>query len=194
MTQVKHMTIAMLIVASNQAFAQSGGLFIEVNGTITPQTPSVNINVYTYWEGYPQIYGVGFAVYDLVATESGFTDNIIHHNWLGFTFPPPAPTNTGTALLDLTAGQLGPNFFTWSSPVLLHTVEWTTDDFTPRELSVSTEIDYIDLFPYSHVFIYERIPDPVNGSVTIQIIPAPSSALSLLGGAGLLGARRRRRQ
>ncbi|MEZ6172565.1 MAG: PEP-CTERM sorting domain-containing protein [Phycisphaerales bacterium] len=73
---------------------------------------------------------------------------------------------------------------------------WWTTDFTPRTVEISTST--VDFAMYLHQNLPGSQSIPLSSiqdvTITLQVIPAPSSALALFAGAGLLGARRRRRQ
>ncbi|MEZ6172564.1 MAG: PEP-CTERM sorting domain-containing protein [Phycisphaerales bacterium] len=88
-------------------------------------------------------------------------------------------------------------------PVLIASTEnpaWTatfwfeTTDFTPRTVEISTSSLTFGMFDTTTSInsTYLPLSSVQETTLKIQIIPAPSSALALLAGAGMLTVRRRR--
>lgn len=183
---------AAALCMASLASAQTG-LQFQVNGVVSPQNPTVTIDIYATYPVSQPIYGVVSIGYHVHASEAAFTNNIQHHYWIGWgSSLPPEPINHGDWLEGMGAGQIFGSNILVSSPILLHTIEWTTSDFTPRDILLSTDIVspvYLQIYSVGPVV---SVSNPINASGMIQVIPAPSSTLALLAGAGLVGVRRRR--
>ncbi len=133
---------------------------------------------------------------------SGATTNITSSDgtWFDYSYKLTSTVQnpaviSGTSILNIQQGQIHfpPLFFAKTdNPILLFTAEWTTDDFTSREVSVSTFDTttfrlYVDqqgnhtLLPQNAIF---------EGSGVIQVVPAPSAGLLLV--SSVLMRRRRK--
>lgn len=183
---------AVALCMASAASAQTG-LQFQVNGVVSPQNPTVTIDIYATYPSFPMTYGVANVVYDVIAGEGVFTNNIEHHYWIGWgTNPPPEPINHGDWLEDMQASKLVSSINPTPSPLLLHTIEWTTSDFTSRGVPISTSIEMMYIYEIPNSIINVPVLNPTNAFGMIQVIPTPSSSLALLAGAGLMGSRRRR--
>ncbi|MCA9277703.1 MAG: hypothetical protein H6815_02845 [Phycisphaeraceae bacterium] len=191
MAQYVSITIAAICTA--HAGAQSGELLVEVSNAITPQTPTATVSIYAQVGAPLPSYGIGGALFDLFASEPSFADvTYIYQNPpLG---GPYLPTNHGNWLEGVETGQTFPSQGPIQVPYLLLSVEWEASAFEPRTVNLWTDnILHFSTFTAPQMGNLMLIPNPINGSATIQIIPAPWSALALFAGASMLGARRRRR-
>jgi hypothetical protein len=87
----------------------------------------------------------------------------------------------------------GGEFADTANPILLWSATWTTDDFSPREIAVTTASDEFRVFPDGNNGYSEQVDwnDFAEGSGVITIVPAPPAAvIAVL--VGLLSARRSR--
>ena len=195
-----------VLVLSNTAAAQydkGTWLFEVIGGPVSPSNPSVTVRLYA---AFPKItsssaFGAGgFNVLsddpngEFFGVERGFglgPSPFCGYGFLGTPTPSTVPGNV--------VGQLGilgcvPGT---AMPLLVWQASWTTQDFTPRTVEISSDgTTYFQI--YSSASAYEFGPDVQlfpdkfeHGSGVIQVVPAPSALALLLTGAALTTRRRR---
>ena len=167
------------------------------NGIVSPSSPSVNIDVYAI-TGEPW-FAFSTALFGYWATESGAAEP--HYRLLPADGIPGFPPSWFVAVTPQTNGWLAnvgqSNTVSHpanpASPLLIMSFEWETSDFTPRTVEIHMGAADWWIYETSSSQAPVFTPPPNNIVLQIQVIPAPSSALALFGGASVLGARRRRR-
>ena len=164
-----------------------GELSIAVSNVVSPTNPVATIVIYGHFDNTQATMLLG-AWFDLSASEPGFVSNT---TWV--LYAGSLPSWSPITYPDYILGINPENFLLFDNPIKVASVKWITNDFTPREISLDTIISYIDLVPHSPTSGF-HVKNPIEGFGTIQVIPAPSSALALFAGAGILTARRRRKQ
>jgi hypothetical protein len=122
------------------ASAQDNAFELVVSDTITPQTPTATVEAWFRFN--PTFYAFAGARFDVSASlDAG--------GWSGSEHMLTGPGTTdgiigdgGDTVAGIVSGQIhfppGGNFADTSNPILVWRGTWTTDDFTPREVSVST--------------------------------------------------------
>ncbi|MCA9277704.1 MAG: hypothetical protein H6815_02850 [Phycisphaeraceae bacterium] len=168
--------------------AQSGALVIDVSGTVSPQNQSITVGVYGT---FSDAYALQRAYFLLNSSEAGFGVTQ-YHLWSAGSWPYSPPVLSSSGSYDVAALQLYVTTASPNTPILLFQTEWTTSDFTTRDVSLSTESTWFTLFQTSSSTNGIAPVSLTNGSATIHVIPAPSLAIALLAGAGMLTAHRRR--
>ena len=185
----------------------TGGWLIEVIGEpVSPRNPSITLRVSAYFPA--NLWALNTSGFDLLGTDpSAVFSNFLLPAPLGPL--PPGPHGCFGTLVGGTVpggvvqvGFLQSNivgcFAHPANPLPIFEAQWTTTDFTPREVLLETLNT-----PAFHVFPTRtstlNTVDLVamqqfrHGSAVIQVIPAPGSAAMLLAGSGAVVLRRRRR-
>lgn len=189
---MKNGIIALVGVAglATAAFGQAGWR-IDVSNNITgPGQNSAEVTVSAFYSAPDHAFGGG--LFNVVASEAGWvagSNEVI--------LPPPSNPGTinGASITGITAGQV--HFppvvmANTANPLATWKATWSTNDFSPRSVSLSTVTTRFDVYisattPQS----VSRLTGLLEGAGEIRIVPAPS-ALALLGLGGLVAARRRR--
>jgi hypothetical protein len=122
------------------ASAQEGGWLIRTHGVATPESPTVRVEVWAWFEHVPgvaELWGTGDL--NLVAAEG---------RWVGYecTLPlgcaHPPPRIAGVQIEGIAVSQVHFPPVAYGSadnPILVFRADWTTDDFTPRPVVVETQ-------------------------------------------------------
>ncbi|MCA9278258.1 MAG: PEP-CTERM sorting domain-containing protein [Phycisphaeraceae bacterium] len=193
-----HTSFVTLLAAQAQCLGDVGlSTSLSNNGIVSPSSPSVNIDVYAI-TGEPW-FAFSTALFGYWATESGAAEP--HYRLLPADGIPGFPPSWFVAVTPQTNGWLAnvgqSNTVSHpanpASPLLIMSFEWETSDFTPRTVEIHMGAADWWIYETSSSQAPVFTPPPNNIVLQIQVIPAPSSALALFGGASVLGARRRRR-
>lgn len=181
---------------SPASHAQTNYFDISVSNIVSPAQPSANIEVWTAWD--PAMYAFAYAGFDLIAsTDPGGFSNPKHelkgpNTYRGDVSP------DGDSVVGIVSGQLqfdggGGIFADTSNPILVFSVSWSTEDFTPRMVGLTSATTkytlYLNFEGYSESFLDEFI----EGNGVIQVVPSPGAGVALLGLPALLAHRLRRR-
>jgi hypothetical protein len=164
----------------------------DVSGIITPDNPSVTVEVWAYFD--PAQYAFAGALFDVVGgSDAG-----------GFSDPHAVLDDTGTddglvsgdgdRVMHVIAGQIhfppADELADTSNPILIWEATWSTDDFSTRQVSLATETSkyhlYIDDLGHSKEFV-DELAEAVG---QISVVPAPGAAMAL--GVMMVASRRRR--
>jgi MYXO-CTERM domain-containing protein len=187
-------SIAILSVAGLAAAASAqpsnATFIIEASNDVSPGTPTTTITVSAAWDEQMEHVFSG-ANYDLVASDGEFTSADLI---LMFTGNNPG-TPAGSRVNGASIGQIHlppavPGM--QGNPMALASYDWTTTDFTPRTVNLSTEnTTQFRVTPLPGGTTIDLLGGFTAGSGSFNVVPAPS-ALALLGLGGLVAARRRR--
>lgn len=191
-------TIAVLAAAALASGAGADWQF-EVSGDITPSSPTVTVRLLG---GFPRAdFAVAGAILDIHASEAGWSElELLPVQIPPTPVPGPYPDPQGRTPGEISGGDvtgavmgqlhIGPFVADPTNPLPMWEATFSTSDFTPRDISLSTT---------THKFLVYYDPIPIGGPRTmgegagvIRVIPAPGG-LALLGLGGLAAARRRRR-
>lgn len=192
-TVIKQWTVGMFLGLATvpTAHAQVNGYDIVVGGVVSPGSPSTSVQVWADWDSAAGFYAFAAAEYDLLGDATGsFSAPTLELPDLGQFAGTPA----GGDVLGVVVGQLHfPTigaFADTSDPLLVWSGTWSTTDFTPRLVDLTTDTFayslYLDATGASGGFL----PTVVEGMGRIQVVPAPAS-LALIG-LGVVAALRRR--
>lgn len=180
--------IACIAGCSAHVVAQSATIFGNVSKTtgILPGE-KITISLFTQWADVPNSTGLAGIDYAIVGTGGNFAfvsnGEMMPPHWIW-----PIPGNP----MNCVAGQLpiiiNPNIIA-SNPVHFLEATWSSQDIGVFDLTTTT----FDYAVYSGPNGASVHMVPIEFSTQVTVIPAPSATLALLAGAGLLGAKRRRR-
>jgi MYXO-CTERM domain-containing protein len=187
-------TVALLGVAGLAAVASAqpsnARFIITSSNDVDPMNPTTTIQVLAAWDETMEHVFSG-TNYDLVASDGEFTSASLDLMFTGNNAGTPAGNRVNGAsigqihLPPAVPGQQG-------NPIALASYEWTTTDFTPRTVDLSTEnTTQFRVTPLPGGLTISLINSFTAGSGSFNVTPAPS-ALALLGLGGLVAARRRR--
>lgn len=168
----------------------SGGWEISVSNVVSPTNPSATIEVRAFFDPVPGVADL-FAAgdFDLVAAEGQFSLPHLH-----LTGPNQSVgTLIGPAVMDAAVHQLHfpPSILgKTSNPILVWSATWTTGDFAPRLVPVTTLDTNLFAVYALQTGTSSSVPlaNITHGQAVIQVIPAPASVVLLL---PLMGRRRR---
>ncbi len=183
------------------ASAQQKGMFVidVIGGPVSPTNPSVTVMISAV---FPQQYwAFGQTAFDLGSSDpTGEFVNILKPTGVGglpasaFCAPwkPGIPDGAGgvesIGAFQISVLGCGPNPF---NPIQIWEATWTTSDFAPREVTLSTvNINLFSVYTNSQSSVPDVFLNYEPASTIFQVIPAPSGALALFGLA--LASRRRR--
>ncbi len=188
---------------STTVLAQSNpGWIIEVvGGPVSPSNPSVQVKVSAFFTPVTSSFAFGAGRFDVVSTDAngqfgnltvgaGLVQSCTQGSQLGVSNANGGVTDVWIHQLNVLGCQAVP-----TNPIEIWTATWTTSDFSPRQVQVSTlTTGYFQLFshhgtPFPDIFFEPK--DVIPGSAVIQVIPAPSGALALLLTGAALATRRR---
>ena len=142
MTRRPTLAILTTLACASGALGQTMQFSLSASQTeVSPDDPAITVDVYASWDGDP--VGFAAAVFDLLGISNWETGEItsfvgnpaIYDAWSG----DEGLLQPNNDILDSTPQQLPPLFnpgFDASNPIYLMTVEWETDDFTPRQVCV----------------------------------------------------------
>jgi hypothetical protein len=173
------------------ALAQPQYFFIEPSNTVSPEQPSVEIDVWAAFD--PIYYAFAGAPFDIgsVPDEGMFYDPRLPKNFYG---DEGAATPDGDAMTNIVSWQYQypPNMYAdTANPIMIWSCSWTTSDFTPRRVDVNLLATdfwvYFDVFGQGGQVSY--VPEALG---YIQVVPDPGAAVLLVLGAFV--PRRRREQ
>ena len=191
--------LALLFVSATSAAADPiGGWILENLDTdpISPTNGNALISLSVWYDPNAGYHSFGQSDVVVGASDSRFLGSASGYGSNG--------TITHNAFTQLNQSTV--LFQAWNPhvpPVLIASTEnpaWTatfwfeTTDFTPRTVEISTSSLTFGMFDTTTSInsTYLPLSSVQETTLKIQIIPAPSSALALLAGAGMLTVRRRR--
>lgn len=184
--------------AANEALAQHlGGLVLEATNVVSPQNPQTTIEIWAWFVPIPnQAEFFGRAWFDLHAGDGEFVDvqSPFPYPWgVNWGYNPPVFTGSSILNVDIINSYFYP---VPDNPILIGAVQWTTSDFKPRSVDVFTEttefLTWHNVSPFHIPGVYMFKPGEVReGQAMIQVIPAPTSCLSV-GLVFTIWSRRRR--
>ncbi len=171
----------------------TGGFTLVSSNTVSPTNPTTVVELWAWFNFVPtqaEIFGV--ARTNIEASDGDWSS-------ASYTLqqgPHLGPMISGSFILDIHTGQLhfppAGIFAKPDNPILIMTAEWTTIDFTPRLVDLTT-------FGTDKFWIYQnqqgsstlQLPPSsiFEGSGVIQVVPAPSAGLIMA--CGVLARRRR---
>ncbi|MCH8269734.1 MAG: hypothetical protein IH985_00790 [Planctomycetes bacterium] len=190
-----------LVAAAGAACAQTNATYlITFDGQVTPQNPTMTVEIWATWVDPPVEHLFGEGDYDLTAGDGLFLSGAKHLSGAGSTIGVlVGNTVTGAIFRQVHIPQFG-IFGLSGNPILLATYEWTTTDFTPR--SVVFETSNTTTFLIAEVLYpfwrkkptFQLYPWAFTRGRNVYVIPAPGSA-ALLGvfALGVIGRGRRQR-
>jgi hypothetical protein len=175
------------------ALAQTNATFVFTSSnTVSPATPTTTIGIWAAWDDPNRGFVFTGAEYDLTTGEGFFTNPVNVLQGPGST--------TGVIAANVISGGINGQlhipflfFGSQDNPILLATYDWTTTDFSPRDVNLETSntTNFIvaanatgattELFPQAFT----------PGSGTITVVPAPATWLAPA--LPLAAATRRRR-
>jgi hypothetical protein len=172
------------------ALAQLNTFDIVVSSVVSPDHPSTTVEVWTTWDSAQ--YAFAGALFDMHASNDpgGFSDP------MRMLKGPGSADGVVSLDSDLVTGAKPFQFHWWqnhyadtANPILIWRVTWSTADFTPRAVDLSTVTSMYDLYVNIDGEWNGFLGDFAEGSATIQVVPTPSMAGAL---AALAAPRRRR--
>jgi hypothetical protein len=188
-------TAAAAMAFASDALAQTNGTFLLTSSnTVSPATPSTTIEIWATWDDPANQYRFGVADYDLMAGDGTFSNPVNVLNGPGGSTGNIAGNVisgalNGQVLICGFAGCTGSD----DNPILIATYDWSTTDFTPRQVDLITSntTNFIvgERFSLRTVQLFPNTFTPGTGTITV--VPSPATWLAL--GLPLAGASRRRR-
>jgi hypothetical protein len=181
-------------LAATTAAGQNSFSF-EISNTISPAHPSATVEVWAHFiEGG---YAFAAAWFDVAATPDPageFSDPFAVLHTLGTYDGEIGPG--GDTVTHIIAGQVqfpvGEFVADTSNPILIWQATWSTTDFTPRTIDLSTLTQrfslYLDYDGNNDDFYG---PEFDEGAGTIKVVPSPGVAAGLVVPATLILRRRR---
>ena len=197
MVALKHSAIlaaAMAIGLGSPAGAQTiqGGWEFQVSNVVSPSQPTATVEVWAWFDfvpGVSELFAAGN--FDLVASEPLFAALrcLLPVN-CGIT----SPIINGGMISDINVSQFhlpALGFFgDPSNPLLVFEADWTTSDFTMRDVRVSTVNTARFLVYDAAGRVTDLFPAGFSpGRGVIAVVPAPGSLL-VLSGAFVIARRR----
>lgn len=186
-----------VLAASGGGLGQSNArLIIMTSGVVSPRggDPTATVEVYAAWDP-PAPAGPGTFVftgvdYDLSSSDGRFTGAALD---LVFTGNDPG-VPVGSRVSGASIGQihLPPHMGVVDNPIKLAHYTWTTTDFTPRTVDLTTEgTSVFNVVRWIGSQSIDLIGDFTPGSGSIRVVPG-AGTVGLLGVGGLVAVRRRR--
>ncbi|MCA9278151.1 MAG: hypothetical protein H6815_05090 [Phycisphaeraceae bacterium] len=164
--------------------------------TLSPEHPSIAIRVTAYFD--PQYFAFGGAGLDVAASD---LKGVVGEPYLATPLGACALLVTGMQTMggreQMGVGQLGlAGCFPYSTnPIDIMNFAYTIDDFTPRTIELTMPRNWgMSFFGDPGQFAPNVFISPENvglDSITLTIVPAPSTGTLALGGLVLLSRRRR---
>lgn len=198
-TTPAYLSLLMSVVAAAQP---NPGWTIEVvGGPVSPSNSSVKIRVSTYFQPVSAGSAFGEGAFDLLSTDpngkfhsldvgGGVAGSCTQGSLLGEPTSLGGVAGVGIHQLNI-LGCLANT----QNPIEVWTATWTTNDFTPRVVSLGTANTWIygiySNLAQSFPDIHYKPEEIVHGSALIQVIPAPGALALLLTGTALATRRRR---
>jgi hypothetical protein len=201
MTTRMHLILGFALATASllgEVRAQTNATFVFTSSnTVSPSSPTTTIGIWATWDDPAGSFLFGGADYDLTAGDGLFSNpvNVLQPlNGLG-TSP---GVIAGNMIFGANNGQLhlvgGTGFFgSLDNPILLATYDWTTADFSPRDVNLVTSntsnfiVAAIATGATTELFPRAFAP----GSGVINVVPAPGAFSWLAIPLVMLGARRR---
>ena len=187
------LSLSCVIVSATSA--QQGGWFIESSNIVTPSQPTTTIEVWAWFDDPNRRLAFAQGNFDLRSQEGEFTDPRVapagRYSFGGTAGQAQGNLVTGVDVFQLW-GFLG-LFPNEANPFMIWSVDWTTTDFTPRQVSLETEstssfmVGLIQTGERTQWYPQQFVP----GTGMIEVVPSLASAMPLV----VLGAmvlRRRR--
>ena len=171
-----------------------GGWELRVSNVVSPSQPTTTVEVWAWFDfvpGVSELFATGN--FDLVASEPLF---VALRCLLPVNCGITSPIINGGMISDINVSQfhlpaLG-YFGDPANPLLVFEADWTTSDFTMRDVSVSTDNTARFRVYDAAGHVTELFPAGFSpGQGVIAVVPAPGSLLVLTG--AFVIARRRRR-
>ena len=197
------LTIAALALtpAASAQYDKGTWLFEVIGGPVSAMNPVVEVRVYAAFPKMTSTSAFGQGNFDIVSSDpSGEFHNVERgfglgsNPFCGFAF---LGTPTPSSVPGNVVGQLGVLGCVPSTamPIAVWQASWTTSDFTPREVAISsagtTNFAIFISSSQAHPDL-QLFPDKFeHGSGVIQVVPSPSGAI-LLAASSILAMRRRR--
>lgn len=178
------------ILVTDASGAQPGWDITVLGPAVSPSQPSVTVRISARFDDPPD-YAFAHGELDVVSAEGDWSaPRLLPGRTSGYGEPGiPA----GPAVREIVAGQFNiPNVFyaNAANPLDVWEATWTTSDFRPREVNLST------LTTRFEVFFLRNNPDRqtrlgqlTEGYAFISVVPAPPALF--LAGLGLILRRRR---
>jgi hypothetical protein len=198
--------LVLLSVSPTAALAQSEGWYtanVIYEGNehcVSPEFPCAQVEIYFHFTGLALF---GATEFTLTASYGGVADGLF--TWMNFgvldplisTFDglktPPVPPASNPS--DIVTGQLNfppANIFgNASNPIHILTVEWCTEDFTPRNVDLTSLTQRAKGYTSADDMANVDFDSITELSDLICVVPTPASAVVLAGAALLASARRR---
>jgi hypothetical protein len=192
----RSLVIAGLMIAATTASAQNA-LVIKTSNSISPLQPSATVEVWAVFD--PSTYALASTIFDLRASpdEGGFSDPFFvdRDMFCDITVPGKIDpdgdlvSRNGLAQVHWNAGC----FASPDNPFFILSYTWSTSNFTPRVVDLSTTTHEFVLYLYGNGgetgdFLNQ---DFAEGAGQIVIVPSPTSVAVLAVGGALAGRRRR---
>jgi hypothetical protein len=178
-------------------FAALNTFLFEVSNTISPDQPSATITLWgAFNPDFPKWYAFGETKTEVLTQfdRGWFSDPVAILDPWGFSKPGDVSPD-GDLVAGIYAMQIYIPFSVYpdsANPLPLWSATWTTDDFTPRKVGLSTQSEFFALWS-AEGGLYDQFGiDFAEGSGAINVVPAPGAAPALVGGAPWLARRRRR--
>lgn len=154
--------------------------FVASN-VVSPEQPSATIEVWAAFD--PSMYAFAKARFDLFASpgSGGFSDPVLRVQGPGDyegDIPPEGDSVTNVAPYQFVWDNGGP-YADPSNPILIWSVTWSTSDFQPRTVALTTKTSEYYLYLDWYGLMDDSLEGFVEGSGAIQVVPSPASAVVL---------------
>ncbi len=169
----------------------------DVSNIVTPDQPSTTVEVWAHFDA--GLYAFAGALWDVKASTDlgGFSDPfaVLHSYGTEDGFIEPDGDFVGHILAGQLHFPLNGDFADTANPILVWRATWSTDNFNPRTVSLSTATNkyfvYWDDSGLSSDFFDDAFDEAVG---SIEVVPAPGVpvVLAALGAAGIVRRRRPR--
>lgn len=187
-------SLALLALAGAAPAVADTGLSFDISNAISPNHPSTTIQVWAYFDKDP--YAFAAVDFDVTAThdQGGFSDPFSILHTLG-TFNGDVQPD-GDSVTHCLPGQIQAPVGEWyaetTNPILVWSVTWSTSDFTPRIIDLSTFT-----YRYAIYLDYDGNSVLLDGTTEalgkIKVVPAPGVLAPFAAAGGVaFGVRRRR--
>jgi hypothetical protein len=158
--------------------AQLNSFDIRVSNTISPDQPSAVVEIWAVWD--PAMYAFAGAMFDVhaAADPGGFSDPRRMLMGPGSSDGDVQPG--GDLVTDIRPFQL--QWWQWwdadtANPILIWYANWSTSDFTPRHIDLSTATTEFGLYINEDGVGETGLGDFSEASGVIQVVPSPAAAI-----------------
>lgn len=183
---------SLVLFASGPTLADLAFTF-ELTNVVSPAHPSTTVEV---WAHFDDQYAFAGALWDVNASADpgDFSDPYAVLHALGTSNGVVAPD--GDSVGHIIAGQahfpIGDVHADTSNPILVWTATWSTDDFTPRSVDLTTSTQKYFLYVDESGFSQEYLSDDFKEAfASISVVPTPGAAAATF--VGVLAFARRSR-